>query len=153
MPDYSMDNDPDYWQAPDRFRALFEMLQSLGIKASYFALGDANDDQTPVAVIVEMKPGFVIMRHAHPCDRFEVIVRGTLESEDRVLRPGDVMVSKAGELYGPKTAGKDGCTTIEVFSNAAGVTKRIEERPDGSLVTTDLEQFDVAFKHLMPRSP
>jgi hypothetical protein len=91
------------------------------------------------------------MRHAHPCDRFEVIVRGTLEAEDRTLRVGDVMTSKAGELYGPKKAGKDGCTTIEVFGTAAGVTKRIEERADGSTVTVDLEQFDVAFKHLAPR--
>jgi hypothetical protein len=102
-------------------------------------------------VVVEMKPGFVIMRHAHPCDRFEVIVRGTLEAENRTLHVGDVMVSAAGELYGPKTAGKDGCTTIEMFGTAAGVTKRIEERPDGSTVTVDLQQFDVAFKHLEQR--
>jgi hypothetical protein len=151
MPDYSMDEDPDYWQAPERFRALFEKMHSLGVRVSYFPLGDADKDTTPVAVVVEMKPGFVIMRHAHPCDRFEVIVRGTLEAEDRILRVGDVMVSAAGELYGPKTAGKDGCTTIEVFGTAAGVTKRIEERADGGTVTVDLEQFDVAFKHLERR--
>jgi anti-sigma factor ChrR (cupin superfamily) len=149
--DYSMDGDPAYWQAPERFRALFEKMHSLGVRVSYFPLGDANNDTTPVAVVVEMKPGFVIMRHAHPCDRFEVIVRGTLEAEDRTLHVGDVMVSAAGELYGPKTAGKDGCTTIEVFGTAAGVTQRIEERPDGSIVTVDLQQFDVAFKHLIPR--
>ena len=100
MADYAMD-DPGYWQAPKRFRALFEKLKSFGIRASYFPVGDADKDTTPVAVVVEMKPGFVIMRHAHPCDRFEVIVRGTLEAEDRVLHPGDIMVSKAGELYGP----------------------------------------------------
>jgi hypothetical protein len=146
-----MDKDPGYWQAPERFRALFEKLRSFGIRASYFPIGDADNDATPVAVVVEMPPGFVIMRHAHPCDRFEVIVRGTLASEERVLQPGDIMVSKAGELYGPKTAGKDGCTTIEVFGNAPGVTQRIEERPDGSVVTVDLQQFDVAFKHLTPR--
>jgi anti-sigma factor ChrR (cupin superfamily) len=151
MADYSMENDPDYWQAPARFRALFEKMHSLGIRVSYFPLGDADNDKTPVAVIVEMPPGFVIMRHAHPCDRFEVIVRGTLEAEDRVLHAGDVMVSTAGELYGPKKAGKDGCTTIEVFGTAPGVTKRIEERADGSLVTVDLEQFDVAFSHLTRR--
>ncbi len=148
MPDYAMDDDPDYWQAPERFRALFEKLRSLGIRASYFPIGDPDDDRTPVAVIVEMPPGFVIMRHAHPCARFEVIVRGTLESDDKILRPGDVMVSAAGELYGPKRAGKDGCTTIEVFGNAPGVTKRIEERPDSGTVTVDLEQFEVAFRHL-----
>jgi anti-sigma factor ChrR (cupin superfamily) len=151
MPDYSMDEDPGFWQAPERFRALFEKMHSLGVRVSYFPVGDAGNDSTPVAVVVEMQPGFVIMRHAHPCDRFEVIVRGTLEAEDRILRVGDVMVSAAGELYGPKKAGKDGCTTIEVFSTAAGVTKRIEERADGSTVTVDLEQFDVAFKHLARR--
>jgi anti-sigma factor ChrR (cupin superfamily) len=151
MADYSMDSDPGYWQAPERFRALFEKMHSLGVRVSYFPLGDASNDTTPVAVVVEMKPGFVIMRHAHPCDRFEVIVRGTLEAADRTLHVGDVMVSAAGELYGPKTAGRDGCTTIEVFGTAAGVTQRIEERPDGKIVTVDLQQFDVAFKHLIPR--
>lgn len=148
MPDYSMDNDPDYWQAPARFRALFEKVQSFGLRASYFPMGDPDKDSTPVAVVVEMPPGFVIMRHAHPCDRFEVIVRGTLEAEDRTLHVGDVMTSKAGELYGPKTAGKDGCTTIEVFSTAAGVTQRIEERPGGRLEAVDLLRLDQAFKHL-----
>jgi hypothetical protein len=151
MPDYSMDEDSAYWQAPERFRAIFEKLSSLGIRASYFPLGDANNDNTPVAVIVEMPPGFVIMRHAHPCARFEVIVRGTLETDDRVLRAGDVMVSGAGEFYGPKKAGKEGCTTIEVFATAPAVTQRIEERADGSTVTVDLEQFDIAFKHLLRR--
>jgi len=152
MADYSMDRDPEYWQAPARFRALFEKMHSLGVRVSYFPLGDADDDNTPVAVVVEMKPGFVIMRHAHPCARFETIVRGSLEAGDTVLQVGDVMVSAAGELYGPKTAGKDGCTTIEVFGTAAGVTQRIEERADGSVETVDLQQFDVAFKHLSPRA-
>ena len=54
MADYSMDRDPDFWQAPERFRSIFEKLQSLGIRASYFAVGDANDDRTPVAVVVEI---------------------------------------------------------------------------------------------------
>jgi anti-sigma factor ChrR (cupin superfamily) len=148
MPDYSMDDDPNYWQAPERFRALFEKVQSFGLRASYFPLGDPDKDTTPVAVVVEMPPGFTIMRHAHPCDRFEVIVRGTLKDGDRTLRPGDVMTSKAHEMYGPKTAGKDGCTTIEVFGTAPGVTQRIEERPDGRVETVDLTQLDVAFRHL-----
>ena len=144
MPDYSMDHDPDYWQAPQRFRALFDKMHALGVKVSYFPIGDADNDATPVAVVVEMPPGFVIMRHAHPCDRFEVIVQGTLESDARVLRVGDVMTSKADELYGPKRAGPEGCTTIEIFGDALGVTQRIEERPDGSRVTVDLRNFAVA---------
>ena len=36
MADYAMDADPDYWQAPDRFRALFEKMHSLGVRVSYF---------------------------------------------------------------------------------------------------------------------
>ncbi len=151
MPDYSMDNDPAYWQAPERFRALFDKMHSLGVRASYFPIGDPKADNTPVAVVVEMKPGFVIMRHAHPCDRFEVIVRGTLEADDHVLHVGDVMTSAAGEMYGPKKAGPDGCTTIEVFGTATGVTQRIEERPGGTVETVDLNQFAVAFAHLERR--
>ncbi|WP_162792312.1 cupin domain-containing protein [Novosphingobium sp. P6W] len=152
MPIYSLDHDADYWQSPDRFRSMFDQASTIGNKASLFAIGDPNDDATPMAFILQMEPGFVITRHAHPCDRFETIVRGTLEVDGRTLYPGDVLTHVAHELYGPKTAGPDGCTTVEVFARAVGAYERITEQPDGGRKTANLiDDFQGGFAEQVDR--
>jgi anti-sigma factor ChrR (cupin superfamily) len=151
MPNYSMDNDPDFWQAPDQFKHLLDLAKTIGTRGSWFALGDPNDENTPMAVVLDMKPGYVITRHCHPCARLEVIVRGTLDTGDKVLTPGDIMYSGAHEFYGPKVAGPEGCTTLEVFATVAGASYRIIEEEDGSITSTNLvTDFETAFKHLLP---
>lgn len=152
MPTYSLDHDADYWQSPERFRSMFEQASTIGNKASLFAIGDPDDDDTPMAFILQMEPGFVITRHAHPCDRFETIVRGSLEVDGRTLLPGDVLMHAAHELYGPKTAGPNGCTTVEVFAKAVGAYERITEEPDGSRKTTNLiRNFQEGFAEQVER--
>ncbi len=146
MPNYSMDQDAAYWQAPERFKLPFEQSGSMGLRSSYFPLGDPNDDDTPIAVVLDMEPGYVITQHAHACERVEVIMRGTLSADGRVYRPGDVLTAKANEFYGPKTAGKDGCTTLEVFAKATGAIYRITKDAAGQVTRTNmLEAFSTAF--------
>ena len=152
MPNYSMDEDPGFWQAPERYRTPFEKSPQMGVRCSYFALGDANDDNTPVAVVLQMEPGFVITQHAHPCERVEVVVRGTLTADGRVYRPGDVLTARPNEFYGPKTAGKEGCTTMEIFSNASGATYRVTKDESGKVTRTNLvEAFGTAFAHQLQK--
>lgn len=94
-----------------------------------------DDDQrawgSPAAVVLEMPAGYVLFRHAHVCHRFEVVVKGSLEADGRVLHPGDVMTAGPGEMYGPHTAGSEGCTTVEVFGTLDGVFRVIADGPDG----------------------
>lgn len=42
-------------------------------------------------------------------------MQGTLDVGERVLKPGDVMITEPGVPYGPHTAGPQGCdlTTVE----------------------------------------
>jgi len=131
MPNYSMDHDAEFWQAPDRFRVLFELAPKNGSPSSFFPMGDPDDDETPVAVVVNWEPGYVITRHAHTCERFEIVVRGRINDGTRDLVPGDVMTSHAYEFYGPKVAGPEGCTTVEIFSAATGVYQRVSEDENG----------------------
>jgi hypothetical protein len=82
-------------------------------------------------VVLDMPPNYVLFRHAHPCHRFEVVVKGSMRSGDAVLRPGDVMTASPGEWYGPHIAGPDGCTTVEVFATLEGVFRVLAESDEG----------------------
>ena len=135
MPMFSMDNDPEFWQAPGRFAEMPAVAEQLGARISFFPLGDSESDASPICVVFEMQPGYVIQRHAHPCERFEIVVRGSISAGDRTLVPGDVMIAGNGEVYGPKVAGPEGCTTVEVFANAPGAYMRIAE--SGGVLTTN----------------
>jgi hypothetical protein len=140
MPNYAMDDDPEFWQAPDRFKQLAAFAPEIGAEASYFPMGDPEDDDAPMALVMRMQPGYVITRHTHPCERFEVIVRGSLETGGRTLVAGDVMTAHAWEFYGPKVAGPQGCTTVEVFAKTTGAYLRIVEGEDGAVQTSNLLQ-------------
>lgn len=128
-----MDSDK-FWATPDGWEWSEEVSTELDVRTALFFLGDPNDDSTPIAVALELQPGGQILRHSHPCDRFEVIVRGSLEIEKgRFLTVGDVMVAKEGEMYGPHRAGPEGCTTIEVFGKISGIKSITYATTDGDL--------------------
>jgi hypothetical protein len=103
----------------------------------WFIMGDENSDDVPAALIVKMAPGHVLSRHCHDCERFEVVVAGSLDVGDKILGPGDVMVAHAGEFYGPHIAGPEGCIAVEVFGIAGESYKVIHETADGSIVKTN----------------
>src|SRR5689334_12354702 len=109
MAEYKME-DREYWTTPAGY------AEFANVRLSERLLGE-NLPETGRIVIMDMKPGFVIPRHRHGCDRFEMVVKGSLFSGDDILYPGDVMVAHADESYGPKMAGPDGCMTVEFFAH------------------------------------
>jgi hypothetical protein len=125
-------NDPEYWNASPAFlRPLQDACDPFGIRIVHFLLGPADNPDTSAAAILEMPPGYELPRHAHNCERFEVIVKGSLQVGEDTLYPGDVATSAALEMYGPHIAGPDGCTTVEVFGALRGVGHTIFDTPDG----------------------
>jgi hypothetical protein len=133
MPFYSMGEDA-YW---DQMPALLKHLQPESadhLRVVYFVLGDDADPESPTVAVLEMNPGCVITRHAHTCERFEIVVKGTLDVGARVLNPGDVMISHAGAEYGPHTAGPEGCTTLEVFGTYEGSYTPLYPGRDGPVM-------------------
>ena len=95
---YHSPRDPGFWDLEPAFlRPVQEACKPFDIDILHFVLGDPDDEHTPVAAMLRLPPGGVLARHAHPVVRFEVVVQGSLEAEGRTLRPGDVMVSPAGE--------------------------------------------------------
>jgi len=97
---------------------------------AYFELGEKKDNP-PTVVALRMGPSWVLPRHAHDCYRFEIVTHGTLNVGDRILKPGDVMISEPGIAYGPHIAGPEGCTTFEIFSNHKASFVTLLDGPDG----------------------
>jgi hypothetical protein len=95
-----------------------------------FLLGERTDNP-PTVVALRMGPGWVLPRHAHDCYRFEIVVHGSLDVGERILKPGYVMLSEPGIAYGPHVAGPEGCTTFEIFSNHRASYVTLLELPEG----------------------
>src|SRR5262245_6770307 len=122
MPIYSMDQ-AEYWITPDNY------IQFEDLRTSHLLIGDSP--AAPRIVIMDMGPGFVIPRHYHGCERFEVIVKGSLFAGDDELGIGTIMLAHAGEVYGPKVAGPEGCLTVEVFERL-DTSQSVYELDDGT---------------------
>ncbi|ATE65809.1 cupin domain-containing protein [Rhizorhabdus dicambivorans] len=137
MPFLSVD-DADFWgRIPNEFRAILDQAGDGEVGVSYFELG-RREDNAPAVTCLRMEPGFVLPRHAHDCHRFEIIVKGSLTVEGRVLRPGSVMISEPGVVYGPGVAGPEGCTTFEIFSTHHGSHTALIPTDTGELVEYDV---------------
>jgi len=128
----SMD-DSEFWA---RCPKELEPLMQGGLGASYFLLGKQMDNP-PTVIALRMGPNWVTARHAHDCHRFEVVVQGTLDVGERILKPGDVMITEPGVAYGPHVAGPDGCTTFEIFTNYRASHVTLIEEAEG-LVECDI---------------
>lgn len=87
-----------------------------GIATSFFLLGK-REDNPPLVAPLRMEPGYILPRHAHDCYRMEIVVQGSLDVGDKILRAGSVMITEPGVLYGPHIAGPEGCTTVEICSD------------------------------------
>jgi anti-sigma factor ChrR (cupin superfamily) len=111
--------DPEFWKnCPKGLELIPKSMEGTGGGVAYFVMGEPKDN-APTVVALRMAPNWVLPRHAHDCYRFEVIVQGTLDVGERILKVGDVMVSEPNIFYGPHVAGPEGCTTFEIFSNHA----------------------------------
>jgi len=108
-----------------------------------FVLGDTDDWGAPAVVILDMPPGYTLFRHAHTCQRFEVVVKGSLEVDGQLVGPGHVMTAAPGEFYGPHVAGSQGCQTAEVFGDLEGVFRILTEQPDGSVREYDARKGEL----------
>ena len=138
MPFMSID-DPEFWKnCPQGLELIPKSMEGTGGGVSYFVMGEPKDN-APTVVALRMAPNWVLPRHARDCYRFEVVVQGTLDVGERILKVGDVMVSEPNIFYGPHVAGPEGCTTFEIFSNHAASHEAILDLA-GSRVKFDVSK-------------
>jgi hypothetical protein len=136
--------DADYWQVAPAGTAWAAAVvaagEAQGMKTAIHALGDPADEQTPVVVIIQFPPNYVLARHCHQSDRLELVVAGSVEVDGQWLGPGDIWTSRAGELYGPHKMGPDGCTTMELATIAGA--HRLTFEVDGAEIPVDFSDSD-----------
>jgi hypothetical protein len=122
MPKFSR-NDPAFWRiAPEALQYTSVFAEAVDHRVASFVLGEDDDAEAPLALFMNLPPGWVLDRHAHDCHRFEVVIEGSMiVGGGAVLGPGDVHTSTPGEQYGPHMAGPDGVLTLEIFSRQAGL--------------------------------
>jgi quercetin dioxygenase-like cupin family protein len=143
---YLTRDEDEYWDVPERLQSIVanrdeltadmvggeESLAMLrAFRSTQFVLGDPNDDDAPAANVIQMPPGFAIPFHTHPCDVLMFVLKGSLYTEEKILRAGDCMTSRAHDFYGPEVAGPDGCTRVEFFANLRGILEVEYQREDG----------------------
>jgi quercetin dioxygenase-like cupin family protein len=135
MPYFIKKDSDEYWSRyPSHLADMAKIMEDSQLTpATMHVMGDPTDESAPTALIFTMPPNSVLPRHAHSCERFEVILEGslTVEDNDLLLGPGDIMIARPGEAYGPHTAGPEGCRTLELFSTLAGAHTMLYETPDG----------------------
>jgi anti-sigma factor ChrR (cupin superfamily) len=146
MPFMSID-DAEFWKnCPKGLELIPKSMEGTGGGVAYFVMGEPKDN-APTVVALRMAPNWVLPRHAHECYRFEVVVQGTLDVGERILKVGDVMFSEPKSFYGPHVAGPEGCTTFEIFSNHAASHEVVLDLANG------VAKFDVSkpgeFKRMM----
>ena len=126
---------------PDWFRTKMEEAGFNANEIPLWFLGEARDFTVPAALLLTLPPGYVLGRHGHPCFRFEIVVQGTLDAATgKMAGPGDVFTARPGDLYGPHTAGLEGCTTIEIFSELDGMFRLLYETSDGGVGEADIRK-------------
>jgi hypothetical protein len=132
-------------EAPEWFA---KELAKAGMNANQLPLWhlDTKEDWlVPAAFFLKMPPNYTLFRHGHPCQRFEIVIQGSLEIGDgRTAHPGDTFTADAHTLYGPHTAGPEGCTTIEIFSAVEGMFRLLYEGPNGEILEADARKGEDA---------
>lgn len=114
---YHTIDDPDFiGDAGPIFDKIRKEGNSTGCKVAVTSLGrDATvDPDSGIILWVRMPPHFKVPRHYHDTRRVEIIIQGSLDNGERMLGPGDVMITPPGEWYGPYVVGPEGVLTAEI---------------------------------------
>jgi anti-sigma factor ChrR (cupin superfamily) len=129
-------NDPAFWgHVPAPYlQPLVDACLPLDLGYRLFALGDPHDKETPAVTLFKATPGYVLPRHSHECERFEVVVEGSLTDEHGVVHgPGSILTAKPDQMYGPSVAGAEGYVSAEFFSRLAGTYEITWASKDGPI--------------------
>ena len=85
-------------------------------------IGDPNDSERPVVMLLKYAPGHHVTAHWHDSDYCSIVAAGELTVTGRLHGAGAVRLVAAGTTYGPLKAGPLGARVVDIFTNRNGVT-------------------------------
>jgi anti-sigma factor ChrR (cupin superfamily) len=100
---------------------------AFGLKQKRLVLGEENDPTRPILILTHFPPGAVLPRHYHGDTFVDAVVQGTSNMEGETHEAGTVRVFPPKAMYGPITAGDDGCVLLEFYVDGPGFQTTIDQ--------------------------
>lgn len=91
------------------------------VQTAWLDMGDPDDPQRPLVMLIRYAPNIEVRPHAHACDYTSIVVEGEVTVSGRKHGVGTVRVVAAGTTYGPLIAGPEGTRLIDVFTDRNGL--------------------------------
>jgi hypothetical protein len=98
-----------------------------GLKQKRYTLGEEGDETRPIFLITYFPPNAVLPRHHHGDVFMDVVVQGTSNLEGETHGPGTVRWFPKECDYGHITAGPEGCTLLEFYTDQPGFAVTIDQ--------------------------
>jgi hypothetical protein len=109
---------PRHWQRSTSWDRLGFVELPDGSRVSSVRVGEEDDLDSPLLLMMSFPPNGRIPVHSHQTDYAEVIIEGTQYVGRRLHQAGDVRIVKAGTAYGPLVAGPEGARVLVIFRDS-----------------------------------
>jgi hypothetical protein len=91
-----------------------------GLKQKRVILGEPGDPTRPIFILTHFPPNAVLPRHYHGDVFVDAVVQGSSNIEGEWHEAGTVRWFPAKAMYGPITAGPEGCILLEYYVDQPG---------------------------------
>jgi hypothetical protein len=109
---------PRHWQRSTSWARLGFVELPDGSRVSSVRVGEEDDPDSPLLLMMSFPPNGRIPVHSHQTDYAEVILEGAQYVGRRLHQAGDVRIVKAGTAYGPLVAGPEGARVLVIFRDS-----------------------------------
>jgi hypothetical protein len=100
---------------------------AFGLKQKRFTLGEDGDPTRPILIVTHFPPNSSIPRHCHGDVFMDVVAEGASLIDGEWCEAGSVRWFPAKAMYGPVTAGPEGCILLEFYVDQPGFQTTIDE--------------------------
>src|SRR5437763_1128346 len=87
------------------------------VSSAWLDMGDPDDPDRPLVMLVRYAPNITLAPHAHASDYSSIVVQGEVTVSGRLHTVGSLRIVAAGTTYGPLVAGPEGTTIIDTFAS------------------------------------
>jgi hypothetical protein len=98
-----------------------------GLSQKRIVLGEEGDPTRPILLLTHFPPNAVLPRHYHGDVFADAVVQGASNIEGEWHEAGTVRWFPKQAMYGPITAGPEGCILLEFYVDQPGFATTLDE--------------------------